>query len=114
MDWVWGIYEEHVRREGADESGLKGAFLQALGDSSATLYVMEPVGGTVRFKGLGKWPLPDVPELLADPNAFIADRWGGGKYKVNFHHGLTFVGTHNFRTHGDELWRAMDDVDVDD
>jgi hypothetical protein len=52
----------------------------------------------------------DVPDLLADPNGFIADRFGGGKFKVNFHRGPNFVATHNFRTFGDERWRAMPEV----
>jgi hypothetical protein len=54
-----------------------------------------------------------VPLLLSDPHAFLVERWGGGKYKANFHDGLTFVGTHNFRTWGDELWRDMPEVDLD-
>ena len=116
MDWLWPLYEEHVRRvleiprgEPGDQSSLQHAFLKALGGSTATLYVMEPVGDTIRFKGLGKWPLPKVPDLLADPHAFIADHFGGGKYKVNFHDQLTFVGTHNFRTYGEEVWREMEE-----
>src|SRR4051812_14377947 len=106
MDWLWPLYEQYVRRElertpaggQPDERTLRAAFLGALADSTATLYVMEPVGETIRFRGLGRWPLPDAPELLADPHAFIADRFGGGKYKINFHHVATFVCTHNFRT----------------
>ena len=119
MDWIWPLYREHVRREAGrpadapDDADLRARFLGALGASTATLYVMEPVGGTVRFRGLGRWPLSEVPELMADPNAFIAQRWGGGKYKVNFHHGATFVGTHNFRTWGDELWREMPEIEFD-
>lgn len=99
---------------GLPDAELAHAFLSILGQSSATLYVMEPVGETIRFKGLGKWPLAEVPSLLADPNAFIADRWGGGKFKVNFHHRSSFVGTHNFRTYGDERWREMEEVAVED
>jgi hypothetical protein len=116
MDWLWGLYREHITRAAGrahgkpDAQQMQAMFLDAVGASTATLYVMEPVGDTIRFKGLGRWPLPEVPALLADPNAFIADHFGGGKYKVNFHHGATFVGTHNFRTYGDERWRAMEDL----
>ena len=117
MDWLWPMYKEHVYRvlclpkdAMGEQAVLKQRFLQALGNSTATLYVMEPIGDTIRFKGLGRWALPGVPELLADPNGFIADGWGGGKYKINFHDGLTFVGTHNFRTFGDERWRQMEEV----
>jgi hypothetical protein len=113
MDWLWPLYEEHIRRETgrnddhpADET-MADAFLCSLAESTATLYVMEPIGDTIRFKGLGRWRLAEVPDLMADPNAFIADMCGGGKFKINFHHGETFVATHNFRTFGDERWRAM-------
>ena len=111
MDWLWPLYREHVERHcpgGKDAAGP--AFLAALAESTATLYVMEPVSGTVRFKGLGRWRLAEVPDLLADPNAFIAERFGGGKFKVNFHHGPNFVATHNFRTWGDEAWRGMEEL----
>lgn len=92
---------------------MRAAFLGALAESTATLYVMEPVGDTIRFRGLGRWPLTEVPDLLADPNAFIADRFGGGKYKVNFHHGATFVCTHNFRTAGEQKWRTLPEVPLE-
>ncbi len=116
MDWLWPLYEEHIERErrrldiGDDVTSMRDLFLRTLSQSTATLFVMEPVGDTIRFKGLGRWTLASVPALLADPNAFIADRCGGGKFKVNFHHGDTFVATHNFRTWGDETWRQLPDL----
>lgn len=122
MDWLWPLYRQHVRRACLDAEGgaqasteplLRAAFLRALAESTATLFVMEPVGDTIRFRGLGRWPLPEVPELLADPNAFIADRFGGGKYKLNLHHGATFVCTHNFRTPGQERWRSLPEVELE-
>ena len=116
MDWLWPLYEQHVRREldwgggEPDMAALRSAFLGALSNSTATLYVMEPVGDTIRFRGLGRWSLPEASDLLADPNGFIADRFGGGKYKINFHHAATFVCTHNFRVPGESLWRAMPEL----
>ena len=100
--------------EAETDAQMGQRFFAILAQSSATLYAMEPAGDSIRFKGLGKWSLGSVPDLLADPNAFLADRFGGGKYKVNFHHRDSFVGTHNFRTFGDERWRTMPDVPVDD
>ena len=78
MDWLWPLYQEYVRKElrwsgrESDQEALRSAFLGSLGESTATLYVMEPVGDTIRFRGLGRWELVDVPDLLADPNGFIA------------------------------------------
>jgi hypothetical protein len=113
MDWLWAIFEPYIRRESKRrEAGLdmQEEFFRILSESTATLFAMEPVGETIRFKGLGRWPLAEAPDLLADPNAFIADRFGGGKFKVNFHHGATFVATHNFRTYGDPLWQTAEEV----
>jgi hypothetical protein len=111
MDWLWPLFEPYIRREESPSIGseplLKEAFLRTLSTSTATLYAMEPVGETIRFKGIGRWPLSDVPEMLADPNGFIADLCGGGKFKVNFHHGANFVATHNFRTFGEPRWREL-------
>ena len=120
MDWLWPIYQEHVYRvmclsqdDDVEQSALQHRYLQSLSNSTATLYVMEPVGDTIRFRGLGRWRLAEVPGLLSDPNGFIADNFGGGKYKVNFHDGLTFVGTHNFRTYGEESWRDMEEMEFE-
>ncbi len=97
----------------AGQQTLQTAFIEALTESTATLYVMEPIGETIRFRGIGRWALTDVPTLLADPNAYIADLCGGGKFKINFHHHATFVATHNFRTFGDEIWRTMEEVRIE-
>ena len=117
MDWLWPIYQEYVTRLAesgqVQSSDLGNAFLEILANSIATLYVMEPIGDTIRFRAMGQWPIPDVPGLLADPNAFIADRYGGGKYKINFHHAQSFVCTHNFRTYGEERWREMQEIECD-
>ena len=119
MDWLWPIYEEHVRRglgpagdPSVTDAMVGDAFLTALSESGATAYVMEPVGTTIRFKGLGRWPLSEVPDLVTDPNAFISARWGGGKFKVNFHHVISFVGTHNFRTYSEDKWRTLEELDL--
>ena len=119
MDWLWPLYEEYVGRQlrssdkAGDQRAIQEAFLTSLGQSTATLYVMQPVGDTIRFKGLGRWPLPEVPALLADPNGFIAAQFGGGKFKLNSHHGFTFVGTHNFRTWGEETWREIPEIEFE-
>ena len=117
MDWLWPIYEEYIQKrmqaEGRSPDEFKNIFLSTLAISTATLYVMEPIGETIRFKGLGRWVLPEVPALLGDPNEFIADFCGGGKFKINFHHELSFVGTHNFRTWGDPRWDDMEELYFD-
>jgi hypothetical protein len=120
MDWLWPIYEEHIMRMcdrmGLDRESLQvgDLFMAVLGESTATLFVMEPVGDSIKFMGLGRWDLSDVPDLVSDPNTFIDTHFGGGKYKVNFHHKRHFVGTHNFRTYSEELWRNMEELIFED
>ena len=116
MDWLWPIYEEYVLKlldpeHHADQAVLRETFLRVLGESTATLFVMEPVGDGIVFRALGRWDLRDVPELLMDPNSFIDEGFGGGKFKVNFHHVISFVGTHNFRTYSEEKWRDLEEYD---
>lgn len=118
MDWLWPIYRQHLDRlldaeTLADQPRLREAFMRVLRESTATLYVMEPIGDGIVFRGLGQWPLAQSGDLLVDPNAFLAERFGGGKYKVNFHHGISFVGTHNFRAYGEEKWRDMEEIHFD-
>jgi hypothetical protein len=117
MDWLWPIYEEYVLKllpeaQQQDQAVLRVTFMRVLGESTATLFVMEPVGDGIVFRGLGRWPLREVPELLVDPNGFIDEGFGGGKFKVNFHHVISFVGTHNFRTYSEEKWRQLEELDL--
>ena len=35
---------------------------------------------------------------------WIGERYGGGKFKVNLHHGLHFVNTKNFKPAGEPRW----------
>ena len=117
MDWLWPIYEEYILKMLAeehqqDQNVLRETFLKVLGESTATLFVMEPVGDGIVFRGLGRWKLREVPELLMDPNSFIDEGFGGGKFKINFHHVISFVGTHNFRTYSEEKWRQLEEFDL--
>ena len=51
--------------------------------------------------------------LLADPAGWIAARYGGGKYKVNLHHGLHFVNTRNFKPGGEPCWQEVPELALD-
>jgi hypothetical protein len=57
--------------------------------------------GTIRFKRLARLPSSEIDPFLEDPVKFIGDRFGGGKFKVNLHHGLHFVNTRNARGRSD-------------
>jgi hypothetical protein len=51
--------------------------------------------------------------FLDDPEGWIGARYGGGKFKVNLHHGLHFVNTKNFKPAGEPLWAAVPALDLD-
>jgi hypothetical protein len=79
-----------------------------------TLGVQEPFAGTIRFKWLTRQPAAEMTEFLDDPEGWIAARYGGGKFKVNVHHGLHFVSTKNFKPAGEPRWIAEPALNVDE
>ncbi len=56
-----------------------------------------------RGLGLGHMPTSVTSSTLG---GWLATRWGGGKYKMNLHHGLHFVNTRNFKPEGAPRWQA--------
>src|SRR6267143_1852733 len=58
---------------------------------AATIGVQEPWAGTIRFKWLVRLPSSEMAPLLDDPTGWLGDRYGGGKFKMNLHHGMHFV-----------------------
>lgn len=79
-------------------------------DLSCTLLVQAPWMGTVRFKRLARLRGDEMRPLLEDPEGYIRARFGGGKFKVNLHHGLSFVSTRNFKPEGPPLWAAAPEL----
>lgn len=72
---------------------------------TATIGVQAPWAGTIRFKWLVRLPASEMGPFLEDPQAWIRTRYGGGKFKMNLHHGLHFVNTKNFKPDGEPRWR---------
>lgn len=115
--WVWKHFEEYVRKHLARHGKRdpspeeRRATLEAIWrESSATLLVQEPWMGTIRFKTLARLRGETAEEFLADPMGHIRSRYGGGKFKVNFHHGMHFVGTRNFKPEGEPRWRELPEL----
>ena len=111
MDWVWEIYEDHIMRRLGRSGGapptderIRELFLEVLADSTVTVLVQEPWRGSVRFKTLDRRRVSKWLELIREPEAVLKARWGGGKYKLNFHQGWQFIATRNFKPDGEPLW----------
>lgn len=115
MNWVFELYREYL------EKGLKGAgsaptraemenaYQQSLREGSLKILVQEPWMGTIRFKWLAESPMssPEIQGLYDNPMEYLLSRYGGGKFKVNFYHGMHFVATKNFKPQGEPRWQSL-------
>jgi len=115
--WAWELIEPYLRKTLANRGverpttrQLLEEFARVWPEFTATIMVQEPWMGTIRFKRLAKLPSTGMTEFLLDPRKFIGDRFGGGKFKVNFHHGLHFVNTKNFKPEGPPLWKDLPEL----
>jgi hypothetical protein len=120
--WCWELLEPYLARnlqnrgvERPTRRQLLEEFARVWPGMTATIGVQEPFAGTIRFKWLVRLA-PDDPALddfLADPPGWIGGRYGGGKFKMNLHHGLHFVNTKNFKPEGEPRWREAPELAVD-
>lgn len=109
--WCWELVEPYLTRklgnrgvERPTRRQLLEEFARAWPEFTATIGVQEPHAGTIRFKWLVRLGAGEMTPFLDDPGGWIGARYGGGKFKVNLHHGLHFVGTKNFRPGGASRW----------
>ena len=114
MEWLWELYKEYVTKElersGRDsptEEEIQKTFLRILSESTISVLVQEPWQNTVRFKGLAKCKANKMMDLVRDPMRYLQEKFGGGKFKLNFHHGWNFVATKNFKPKGEPKWIDM-------
>ncbi len=96
-----------------NEADLQGAFVALWPDCSVKLMVQEPWMGTVRFKCLARYRSVELIPLVLDPMGYLRERFGGGKFKVNFYQGMNFLATRNFKPEGEPKWREMPELQED-
>jgi hypothetical protein len=118
--WCWDLLEPYLRRNltsrGVDRPSrrqLLEEFARVWPEVTATVGVQEPFAGTIRFKWLARLPSQALGPFLDDPEGWLAERFGGGKFKVNFHHRLHFVATRNFKPAGEPRWQAVPELALD-
>lgn len=118
--WCWELIEPYLRRNlqnrGAERPTRKQVleeFLRVWPEFTATVGVQEPFAGTIRFKWLVRMPSSELEPFLADPPGWIGERYGGGKYKMNLHHGLHWVNTKNFRPEGEPKWKDAPELSLE-
>ena len=115
--WAWVLIEDYVERCLEDRGTTNPTAQETLAevarlwpDLTCTILVQEPWQGTVRFKRLVRLRADDMRPFLESPESFIRDRFGGGKFKLNIHHGMHFVNTKNFKPEGPPLWQALPEL----
>jgi hypothetical protein len=118
--WCWDLVEPYLRRNllnrGVERPTRKQVleeFARVWPDFTATIGVQEPWAGTIRFKWLVRLGPEDMTPFLDGPERWIADRFGGGKFKMNLHHGLHFVNTKNFKPEGAPRWQDAPELALD-
>ena len=118
--WCWDLVEPYLTRN-LQNRGLgrptRKQILEEFGrvwpELTATIGVQEPFAGTIRFKWLVRLGAEEMTPFLDDPMEWIAERFGGGKFKMNLHHGMHFVNTRNFKPDAAPRWQDAPAISVD-
>ncbi len=115
--WAWVLIEDYVDRCLEDRGATNPTAQETLGEVArlwpnltCTILVQEPWQGTVRFKRLLRLRAEEMRPFLESPESFIRERFGGGKFKLNIHHGMHFVNTKNFKPEGPARWQALPEL----
>jgi len=118
--WCWELIEPYLKRNLINRGVERPSRRQTLEEFArvwpgftATLGVQEPFAGTIRFKWLVRLAATEMAPFLEDPAGWIAARYGGGKFKLNLHHGMHFVTTKNFKPEGEPRWRDVPELRLD-
>jgi hypothetical protein len=118
--WCWELLEPYLRRNLLNrgvERPARREILEEFGrvwpEVTATIGVQEPWSGTIRFKWLVRLPSSEMGPFLADPVSWIGETFGGGKFKMNLHHGMHFVNTKNFKPEGEPRWKDVPALELD-
>jgi len=117
--WLWSMFKEYVRKirrtasTGAPALKVMQAKYQSIyPEASVKILVEEKVGMIVVFNDLESRTTAELDGLMEIDQlmAYLTEKYGRGKYKINLYHGMTFVATQNFRVEDEslqELWRPM-------
>ena len=113
--WFFNLLEDYLKRRARQKHGMEYTrdhmdedMMQFLPETNLKFFVLLPSGMGMEFKLVGKFKTPELIEL-EDPQPFIEETYGGGKFKVNIYHNGTFAGTENYKTHGDPKWVEIED-----
>ncbi|UCD11023.1 MAG: hypothetical protein JSU88_10180 [Nitrospinaceae bacterium] len=113
--WFFNLLEDYLKRRARQKHGfdytrdqMDEDMMQFLPETNLKFFVLLPSGMGMEFKLVGKYQTPELIHI-EDPQPFIQEKYGGGKFKVNIYHKGTFAGTENYKTHGDPKWVEIED-----
>ena len=116
--WAWELVEPYLKKrllnrnvERPAKRALLEEFARVWPEFTVTIMVQEPYMGTIRFKRLARLSSSEMDPFLQEPMKWIGDRFGGGKFKMNLHHGMHFVNTKNFKPEGPPNWEDLPELE---
>lgn len=115
--WMWDMFQEYVRKitrtatTGAmSEEEMQRRFKKLHEGFEIKIMVSDKVGMIVQFLDLDLYQTEDFSKFREEKEflAFLREKYGQGKFKVNLYDQGTFVATKNFKIEeGPELWRDL-------
>lgn len=115
--WAWELIEPYLLKNLSNRAvarPTKRRILEEFGKIwpgfTATILVQEPWMGMVRFKRLARLSFDEMEPFLQDPVRYLSHWFGGGKFKMNLHHGMHSVNTKNFKTEGPPIWKDLPEL----
>jgi len=113
--WFWNLLEDFLKRRARQRKGhdytrddMEEDFKAILPETTLKFYAIVPSGMGMEFKLVGKYETPELVDI-EDPVPWLAEKYGGSKYKVNIYYQGTFAGTENYKTKGDPKWVEIAD-----
>lgn len=112
---VWDLYKEHVKKFShamvkgmPTEAEMKATVIQMLPEATVKVLAQEKVGMVVQFHHMATYPAKEVAIIpVSEIKKFLAERFGGGKFKLNLYQGIHFLSTKNYETEGPPIWRDL-------
>ena len=112
---VWDLYKEHVKKFShakvkgmPTEDEMKAKTLEILPHAAVKILAQEKVGMIVQFHHMATYPAQEVAAVpKSGVKEFLAQRFGGGKFKLNLYHGINFLSTKNYETEGPPIWKDL-------
>ena len=114
LEWIKKVlrdyYKPKLRRElkrDPNQQEMDKRFMEIYHRLNFTLLVGIKEGVGLVFYEIAKISLNEFNQFRDDVEAYIAGRFGGGNFKLNFYEGPSFVVTVNYKPAGEPKWKHL-------